>query len=239
MAEEDRITTNLGIVMPFDFPIKPYNEVHQYLIKYHISKKVECTLLRIAWNGLGYRYRAMASHDEQFTTSVNKSNSPPPEERYIQENALFGFFINAVSGMECLFFSIYCMASLLDTNSFPVMESKELKFYPHNVKELFIKNYPNEGLSGLMKSFLDNIKWKELNDFRTVLFHRGIPPRSFYKGGERDGTATMPINPKESSHMWQYDFPIDEMTTSLYRHWLSTELINLLNCVEGFCKSKL
>jgi hypothetical protein len=237
--DEKGITTNVGIVMPPDFPVKTYNEVLKYINKYNTSKKEEWTLFHMGWNGLRYRYRAMADYDEQFTSSVKKSNSSSHEERYIQENALFGFFVSGVSAIECLFFSIYCMASFINTKSFPVMKANELRFDPENVTTRFNISFPNDALSSCMTNFQANPKWTDLNDFRNVLSHRGVPPRTFYAGGERDGMATIPINPKEPSHIWKYDFYINENTTSSYRHWLSKELTNLLNNVETFCKSKL
>jgi len=62
---------------------------------------------------MAYRYRALAEYDEEFTASVMVSTSPAPEERYRQGKTLFWFFVNAVSVIECFFYSANCIASIL------------------------------------------------------------------------------------------------------------------------------
>ena len=42
-------------------------------------------------------------------------------ERFIQEDALFGFFVNGLSVIESFFYGLYWIGSMVDTNSFPVL----------------------------------------------------------------------------------------------------------------------
>jgi hypothetical protein len=230
----------VGFTPPPDFPVEAYNKVHQYLNKYKDTHKVQWSLFSSGWNGLAYRYRAMAEYDERFTTSVKEfGNSPPPEERYEQGKALFGFFTNAVSVIDCFFFSIYCIASILQPNVFPVSQSGDLEFTPTDFARRFDTKFQNYSLSVATQQCLrDSTYWK-INDIRRVLIHRGMPPRKFYQGGERHGMATMPTNLPAPSDQWQFDFPVDEQTTKMFREWLSNTLVGLMDSADKFCAIKL
>ncbi len=239
MDEIKAITRNTGIAMPLDFPLKTYNEIHLYLVKYGSSKKTEHTLFSVAWNGLGYRFRAMAEHDEKYILSTIKPKPHSHEDLYIQGNEFFSFFYCGVSALDCLFFSIYNIGSLLDTVTFPVMDAKELDIKRVDVKQKFRSKFTGDTLSISLTNIIKDPMCKGFYDYRNVLSHRGLLPRNIYAGGERDGTITIPINPRESSHNWIYDLPFDKDTTSSYRLWISTKLTNILSDVEVFCKSRL
>jgi len=230
----------VGFTPPPDFPVEAYNKVHQCLNKYKDTHEVQWTLFGLGWNGLAYRYRAMAEYDEEFTNSVKISgNSPPPEERYKQGKALFDFFVNAVSVIECFSFSIYCIASIIKPDVFPVSQSGDLEFTPTNFAERFDINFQNDSLSvAIQQCFHDSTYWK-MNDIRRVLIHRGMPPRRFYKGGERNGMATMPTNLPAPSDQWRFDFSVDEQTTTMFRKWLGDALKELVDSSVDFCTGRL
>lgn len=238
MREMSKLTT-VGFMAPLDFPEEAYNKVHACLNKYKDTHRVQWELFSLGWNGLAYRYRALAEYDEQFTTSVNLSISPPPEERYKQGKAFFGFFVNAISVIDCFFFSTYCMASILKPDVFSLMESGDLNFSPKKVVSKFRAEFSHDSLLTKMKQCIKHSTYWKINDIRRVLIHRGMPPRKFYKGGERNGMATMPNNLPVPSDQWQYDLPIDERTTATYRQWLSGELKGLTSAADNFCERKL
>jgi len=225
--------------MPPDFPVEGHDKVHSCLVKYKETHRVQWSSFGLGWNGVAYRYRALAEYDEKFTASVLLSNSPPPEERYRQGKALFGFFVNAVSVVECFFYSAHCMASILDPNEFPVSESKDLKFSPTTVASRFDTNFPRDRLSIEMKRCLNESTYNEMKGIRNVLTHRGMPPRAFYRGGERNGMATIPTNLPVPSDQWRFDLPVDAQTTALRRQWLCGMLKGLIAAADDFCNRKL
>ena len=232
--------TSVGFIPPPDFPAEAHNKVHQCLNKYKDTHGVQWSLFSLGWNGLAYRYRAMVEYDEQFTTSVKEfGNSPPFEERYKQGKALFSFFVNAVSIIDCFFFSAYCIASILKPDEFPLSKSKDLKFYPEDVKRDFATRFPKDNLSIALGLCLDESTYKEINSIRNVLTHRGMPPRRFYRGGERNGMATMPTNLPAPSDQWQFDLPVDAQTTASRRQWLSNTLKGLMDSADDFCTHQL
>ena len=232
--------TTVGFEPPPDFPTEGYNKVHLRLNKYKDTHNVQWGLFGLGWNGLAYRYRAMAEYDEEFTNSVKISgNSPPPDERYKQGKAFFGFFTNAVSVIECFVFSIYCIASILKPSVFPVSQSSDLEFTPREFTKTFDANFQNDSLSATMQQCLNDSTYWKMKDIRRVLIHRGMPPRKFYRGGERDGMATMPTNLPAPSDQWRFDFSVDENTTAMFRKWLGDTLKGLIDSANDFCVSKL
>ncbi len=192
----------------------------------------------MGWNGIAFRYRNIAEHDEIFTTS--SKNQTTHEDIYVQEKAFFGFFTCCVSLVECLFFSIYCLGELVDKSHFPTDTSKALKrISPAYVQDLFTTNFAFDGITSQSKQFLNNPRWQLLCEYRDVLLHRGYIPRMYYKGGENDGLVTIPTNPKEPKRTWRYQFEINEKTTSEFRNWLAQQLTLFLDGIELFCSSRL
>jgi hypothetical protein len=234
------IASGLGFEMPPDFPCIPYDKIRQHIGKRSVTKPTEWKMSAMGWNGIAYRYRALTEYDEIFTTSIRKSNSPGHEERYLQDNALFEFFTCCVSCIECLCFSLYCMASTINVERFPILSTKELRnIYPDKVKKLFQDGFPTDVLSIHLSKTLEHQNWESINNYRDFLSHRGSLPRSFYEGGDRHGMATYPINPKDPSNNWQYDFELNENTTKSFRFWLAEELANIFGNMELFYSTRL
>jgi len=118
-------------------------------------------------------------------------------------------------------------------------KSKDLKFYPATVASRFATNFPKDRLSMEMRRCLNESTYKQMNDIRKVLTHRGMPPRAFYRGGERNGMATMPSNLPAPSDRWQFDLPVDAQTTASRRQWLCDMLKGLIAAADDFCDRKL
>lgn len=231
--------TSVGFIVPSDFPSEAYETIYKLLVKYKDTNQVQWQSFGLGWNGLAYRYRAMAEYDEQCSSLIRAfGNSPPSEERYKQGTALFGFFVSAVSTIECFFYSTYWPGAILKPEQFP-SDSKAVRLYPKDIAEKFEAAFPDDSFSKQMLRCVHESTYAEMKDIRDVLSHRGMLPRRFYRGGERNGMATMPTNPKELSNQWHYDLSIDETTTATRRQWLSGELERLVSAAKDFCERKL
>jgi hypothetical protein len=231
--------TSTGFAMPPDFPLEIHDKISGILVKYKDTHPTLWLLFGLGWRGLKNRYRATVEYNEEFTQSIKKhGNSPPFEERYKQEKALFGFFVSAISAIECFFYSAYLVGAILKPDRFP-SDSKSLNVYPQNVMEKFVGNFHGEALTVKMKECVDDRMYIGMRDMRDVLSHRGELPRNFYKGGERNGMATMPTNPKDTSDLWRYDFSIDENTTATPHRWLSETLKGLASAAADFCEKNM
>lgn len=231
--------TSVGFIVPSDFPSDAYERIHGRLVKYKDTNREQWHSFILGWNGLAYRYRAMAEYDEQYSSLIRTfGNSPPSEERYKQGKALFGFFVTAVSTIECFFYSAYWVGAILEPGAFP-LDAKAIRLYPLDIAKKFEATFPEDSFSKQMTQCVCKSTYAEMKDIRDVLSHRGMLPRHFYRGGERNGMATMPVNPKDLSDQWQYDLSIDERTTATRRQWLSGELKHLTFAANNFCEQRL
>jgi hypothetical protein len=110
---------------PGDFPKEHYDAVARRIHANHArvtgSPRGDEAMVHYggAWNAVWYRFVSCARSDETFTNSFRTGSSPP--ERFIQEDALFGFFVNGLSVIESFFYGLYWIGSMVDTNSFPVL----------------------------------------------------------------------------------------------------------------------
>jgi len=235
------VLPSVGYKMPPDFPSPRYVKVSAALLKYKDTHRAQWLSFGLGWNGVAYRYRALFEYDDQFTTSVTGySNSPIFEERYNQGKALFGFFANSTSDIECFFYSNYCIASILKPDVFSISDADKLRsINPKKVKEKFQTCFPTDCISVMMDECIKDATYTKMSEVRDVLTHRGIPPRSFYRGGERDGMATIPDNIKAPVDQWLYDLPIDKKTTASRRIWLTDTLNVLIAATDHFCSQRL
>src|SRR5680860_162031 len=110
-SSKDSILRGNGLLVPADFPTAPYEVVLQV---------VESTQARHAlyehhagaWNALAYRFRASVDCGDLFVTLLNTHGSAPePQERYLQERALFDFFSAGFSVFECAFYGLYTIGA--------------------------------------------------------------------------------------------------------------------------------
>lgn len=232
--------TSVGFVVPPDFPSEAHDRIHALLVKYKDTNPVQWRSFGFGWNGLAYRYRAMAEYDEQYTSLMQAfGNSPPPEERYKQGKALFGFSVSAVSAIECFFYSCYWVGAILKPSELPSSAKAVSRLYPVDIARIFVAVFPEDSFSQQMERCVHEPMHAEMREVRDALSHRGMLPRHFYRGGERNGMATMPTNPKDLSNEWQYDLLIDERTTAIRRQWLSGQLKNLTSAAISFCDRRL
>ena len=196
------------------------------------------------WIGLAYRYSAMVEYDEQYKYSINsKSRNSPLSEfseiTYKQEKAIFGFFVNAVSVVDCYFWSIYFIGTIIKPTEFP-WDTETLKhLYPTKVAKKFCEEFSEQTLTKQMNKFVNKTGYTEMKDMRDVLSHRGTITIRLNIGGERDGMETMPTKPKDGIYNWQFDYPIDEKTTTKHRKLISTEFESLTSETMNFCKLML
>lgn len=235
----DTSITSLGIKMPVGFNVSAHSIVRERLSRYLKSHEAQWRSFTSAWNSVALRARATAEYDWEFTRLITISKSPPPEDRLRQEQALFGFFVNALSALECFYYAAYCFASILKPVEFPVSTPKDLKFYPNDVANKFAIIFAGEPISIEMQMCLNSPTYDELMKIRNVLAHRGTLPRQFFIGGEKDGSAMIPSNPTAPSILWSYDFAIDSKTTQERAQWVSKTLSRLLEVAEQFCTAKL
>ena len=87
-----------------------------------------------------------------------------------------------------------------------------------------------------MNNCLENAQYIALLELRDFMSHRGKLPRNFFAGGEQDGMATMPANPKAPGEAWKFTSVVDEQTTEVPYQFVKSELNKLVAAAYTFCK---
>ncbi len=224
------ILSTIGIEMPLDFPVVPYEAIHEVVCQVYSADNTP-TWHEYAggWNGIAHRFRSCADHDTAFTESVRRFfKHETHEERHVQEHELFGFVTNGLASLESFFYALYAIASMLEPDNFPMRTEDEKR--PVNSEKVcrqFAKRFSKEMITSVSARILASGEFDRWAKVRNILVHRASPGRNLYAGGEQDGEA------------WWLDIRIDERTTASRRVWLAASLRELLEAAESFSAARL
>ena len=217
--------------------------VQKQAAKYSESAPIPWRSFAGAWNGVTHRYRSAHDFDLAFVEAMAAGDGPPLKDRYQQELALFGFASAALSTLECCAFAAYCLGALARPDVFPVTIDRDLRFYPPQVRDTFLKAYPGHLVGDVLADVLGSSEYERLADLRNVLSHRGTLPRSFHVSvgtgpHARDG-AFIPSNPKSISSDWLFNQPVDATLTQVLRTWLGLVQARLVQAITAFASVHL
>ena len=216
-----------------------YDEVRKVVAAMRHGHDREWRSFAAAWNAVLYRFQAALEADTAFSSSVKVSRTPPPDERYVQEESLFRFFASACSSLECLYFATYCIGAIIDSDAFPMDLPVNLKKYPRDVSDAFGARFAKDGLTAVLAKTLESAEFEALRNYRNFLSHRGSLPRHSHLGGDKDGSTYTPTNPHELSDSWVYDFEITEASTASARSWLETTIPTCIAELRSFTEGYL
>lgn len=222
-------STVVGIELPSDFPLGPYDSAAQLVRKHAPSEAWR--EWAAGWNGVAYRFRAAAEYDETFTSSYRQHSATPAfHERFRQEAALFGFFVSALSTLECAAYAAFALGALANPAAFPMATPRDLRHINlRSTSGAFSKAFPTHVLTGEFAALRADRTLAEIEAMRNFLVHRAQPPRGFVQ----DIGASIP---KPTS--WG-GLVLDETLTTSRRAWLAARLDRLLTAVEGFVAAHL
>src|SRR3712207_4890015 len=165
--------------MPPDFAVAPYRAIHARITAKIPTSHSAFPHYAGGWNGLVYRFRACAEHDTAFTMSIRRGGkAPQPNERYVQERELFGFFVTGVSAIESFCYSLFAIGAMLNLKEFNIIEARHLKaINPKQTTEHFSTVFPNEELTIALAGMLRDAHYDEWCAIRNILAHRAAPGR--------------------------------------------------------------
>jgi hypothetical protein len=213
--------STVGLDMPGDFPILPYEAVHKHVAgKLPIAAPDAFTVYALSWNGVARRFYSLGAMEAAYEATFPRSNK---EQRQVQEEALFGFFSTALSVIECACFSLYCLARTSNPRAFP---DHEKNMTPTSLLARLKKAHPAAPLTISLGALLTDPRFAKLSDIRNVLAHRGTPGRTKFWD---------PANTRPGSAIWhQGDIPVRAGLLHSWRRWLATVLRGLLRDAETF-----
>ncbi len=224
-----RLST-IGLVMPEDFAVEPYEAIHSRLTIEKENQPDAWAEYAGAWNAVAYRFHACADHDEAYTESIQRAgDSPPQPERYIQEKELFGFFVTGLSAIESLCYGLFAIASMLNERCFLMTTTKDkrsIRF--RKTTQQFAKAFPGEDVTCALEQMRDSEEFSEWREIRNILTHRLAPGRVVH------------LSTKSSSRpsLWKIGTPLDGETTASRRKWLAVTISRLLKATDEFTDSR-
>jgi len=228
----------VGVEVPDDFPQKPYDAIHACV---NSRQRHPESLFHYggAWNAVAYRFVSCARSDEAFASSVRSAQSHA--ERFNQEEALFGFFVNGLSVIESFFYGLYWIGSMVDAILFPVRSGDDLReIQLHKTVEAYITRFGSSPLisafgrlryrdsSGNWKNTSEYEEWK---DVRNILAHRAAYGRMI-SAGVGGG--------HQVENVWRVrNIPLNDQLTTTRRQWLASTLRELMLGVEDLANANL
>jgi hypothetical protein len=176
----------IRLPMPADFPTAAYEAIFRRIRPENAGPPdpVEEEFAQ-AWLGVAYRFLACSDHDATFTRSLRShGGAPPMAERNVQERALFEFFVNALSSLECFCYGMYFVGNRADPTGFPERAAEKLRSIAAGcVRRRYGQTFQDERLTSVLDQVLSSDEFKQLKLVRDRLAHRGSYPRKMFVGG--------------------------------------------------------
>lgn len=226
------IADPIGIDMPADFPIGPYNAVNLQLAKQQAQPS--WSEYAAGWNAVARWYHAAAAADEFFTASITKGGAPSTDERQAQDVALYNFFVMGLSVVESFAYAIYAIAAMLQPQTFPMTTPAHLRAIgPAATCQKYTANFPGQPIETSLASLIADASYANWGTIRNVLAHRSSPPRSHALSLPVGGTANL------THTVWQVagGLALNDRTTADRRQWLSQQISNCVTATESFAKA--
>lgn len=234
-------SSSAGLELPSEFDVTKYDSVNERAAKIanpnipsEPTKKNAWHAYASAWNGVAFRLRATVDYHEEFTRSIVKTTSPGGDERYIQERALFGCVVSALSSIECFFMAAFGLGAALAPFSFLLYKPEHLVKYPRGVASCFLAGFPTAPFSEQLVGIANSSQLQALDDLRNSLAHRGVLPRRHYLSTNRDTPSSIPVNPKALAEDFSYTAHLSDQTTSTHSRWLLETLNSLVRGLDDF-----
>jgi len=168
---------------PASFPIVAYESVQKRMGPQQPLHPNEWRHHTGGWNAVHYRIIGCEKCVGRYTDSFAISGvAPQLDEQIAQDNALFGFFVYALSAIESYFFAMHAVASILAPADFPMATEQDLKrITPKVTIQRFDRKFGGNVVSTVMKQTVSEAEYQEWKDLRNVLVHRSVPGRLFFQ----------------------------------------------------------
>jgi hypothetical protein len=216
---------------PADFPTASVDSLHAYLSDRDpaASETTEWKEWANGLNGVVYRFLGCDLEGASAIASLRASQSPPAPERLQQETALFRFFYEGLSCLECLYYALFFVGCLADPSSFNAGINRR-DVVPHRVTRCFIKRFANDLLTHRLDGVLNHPDFSEWSDIRNFLSHRGAAGRTFYAGGATHGRVdwNLPIQNIDVSKL------LDPDELQRRRDWLGVSVTEVMAAADAF-----
>ena len=221
-----------------------------------VGKRLGALSEERGWNGYASGFNAVAfrisatleAHERLSASLAGTGALSPSGPRLAQEEALFAFYVNAVSTLECFFFALYNIGACVGSPVFRVETSADLRgVHIGSTVKAFESAFPNERLTAELAAVAASPELTALKEYRDFLTHRGAPKRTHVVeiGSNRrvDMSAVISVtitsNPKDVPSSWLSNLDLTPGMTEAPRAWVSSTVNNLLEHTDGFLATQV
>jgi hypothetical protein len=216
----------IGIDMPDDFPTEAHNEVVERLGRYPSVPEIAA-----GWNAVAIRFKSVANADARYTVSMKSELADSsPDERVIQQEELFAFFMNGYAALESFAYAVFAMGAMLCPADFPMKTLKDVKKITLRIARNCFTTSISGTVAGALTALIDDPKFEQWGAIRNELVHRCEPPRHIHitLGARTPHKRVWEIAEIEGGLI------IDAQTTASHRRWLATALTNCVTEAKTF-----
>ena len=234
-----------GFSLPESFAVASYDAVMDLMARYdpnaqeHVATKAAWHTYASGWNGISFRLRASSEYDSAFRKSIAGPSLTAQEERFRQERDLFGFFASALSAIECFYMAAYGVGAVMKSPSFPLASTGHLRRDHMSVAGALQADFSGTQLAARALEVSRSPELGELADMRNFLAHRGILPRTHFRGlgtGYVDPPTALPSNPTSLASEFLYTGDLSENTTRRPFEWTVETITGLVEGLYGFLR---
>lgn len=212
---------------PADFPIAAYESVQRRMGPQQPLHPDEYRHYAGGWNAVHYRTIGCEKCVGRYTDLFASSGvAPQQDERIAQDNALFGFFVYALSAIESCFFAMHAVASILAPADFPMATEQDLKqITPKVTIRRFDRRFGGSVVSTAMRQTVSETEYQEWKNLRNVLVHRSVPGRHFFQP---------PRSTPRDADWVEMGIVLDLNTLDGRYPWLTSVLERLIEATDQF-----
>jgi hypothetical protein len=206
-----------------------------------------------AWAGIAFRLRACAAHDAAFTSSFGRRGGAlDDEELFAEDEALFGFFMNGLSALECLCYGLYALGALVCTPTgtpsvppppdFPLLvpaAPEKLRLIGlGRTLDAFTTRFPTSTITDCLKALKDDTTYSEWKDIRNVLAHHTA---SAGRTLDYSGSSAPFLwnGPPQAVKQWGGDIALSAESTTARYQWLREKVDSILGATAAFSADEL
>jgi hypothetical protein len=218
--------------MPPDFPTQLYSSIHSRIQAARAKRPRFWRDYGPSWNAVAYRYRACVDLEAEFSASVTRHGDAPPQpERYLQDRALFGFFVHALSTLEALSFALYALGHTVRPAAFRLRNEQDRRNVTlERTAAAFARAFPAEPLAEALRRTVASPDRRTIKRVRDILAHRGQPGRRMFFS-----TSASSQQPAR----WIRGLTIRPAMLEAKRRWLGRRLRVIMTDADTFAATHL
>jgi hypothetical protein len=220
-----RVNT-IGIEVPEEFPYVAYEAVHDRLRDLRLTYPIPWREYSGGWNAVASRFTMALASEQRFIVSIRANPNPSHEERQLQEESLFGFFVAGLATIDSFAYATFAIGAMLRPDSFPVERPENLRAIGlESLGRALAGSFPQAELAGRVSALPEDDGLRRWRDIRNILAHRTLPARHHHAGGALDGVSEWVVIDR---------IPINEHMTAGFHGWLVSQVSACVEALDRF-----